>query len=106
MDRHFTICSNLEAHQFFFCRYHSDYNLGDAWVPISFTLPTWIVPRPGFEDGCVETVEEWIHIFKFDNVQIPHPRPDLDEGVFDPVGFYSRLREDRRNRDERTTLQF
>lgn len=50
----------------FFSNAHSSFNglLPECCVPATTTLPFWIVPRPGFENGRVETVEDYIRFVR------------------------------------------
>jgi len=72
-----TTCSNLRLKQFFFCKAHSSYGLGEGWVPVSTELPMLVAPRPSLPDGIVDTKEKYVMIFYSDETEISHPRPDL-----------------------------
>jgi len=79
MEKRYTIVSNRERAEFFFARFHSNYNLGDEWVPVSFSLPMSVVPRPSLPTGIVKTIEQHNMIFFSDSKQIPHPKPEMDQ---------------------------
>jgi hypothetical protein len=77
--------------EYFWAKYHSSYGLGDGWVPVSFSLPIRIVSRPSLPDGIVDTIEKYNMIFLHDCKEIPHPRPELDEGPYDPLAHYHKV---------------
>jgi hypothetical protein len=77
MENRYTVVCNGNRQEYFFANSHHDYNLGDDWVPVSFSLPMSVSPRPSLPDGLVDTLEKYIMIFHYDEKEIPHPRPDL-----------------------------
>jgi hypothetical protein len=76
-------CGKENSKQFFFSTSHMQgYEEGDVqfneprnWVPVSSSLPTWITPRPGFPDGMVRTVEEYISVFHSTETEVENPDP-------------------------------
>lgn len=57
-----------DGHGYHRGRWLSD--LPDQWVATSVTLPMRVVPRPGCEDGVVDTVEKYIVVFHQHDTQI------------------------------------
>jgi hypothetical protein len=47
----------------------------DVWTPCTFYLPTYVVPRPGFEDGMLRTLADWIRLFQPNDEEISNPDP-------------------------------
>ena len=46
---------------------------GEEWVPVSCELPMRVYPRPGLENGIVDTIEKYVFIFLSDKTEIPNP---------------------------------
>lgn len=61
--------------KYFFSRDHCQMVGDENWVPVSFTLPQTVVPRPGLEDGVVDTLSKYVFIFHRGEVEIPNPDP-------------------------------
>jgi hypothetical protein len=58
--------------RFFFTTDHcfGVYVMPDDFVPCTTQFPTYVTPRPGCEDGVVDTVEKYLSVFKEDATQI------------------------------------
>ena len=38
--------------------------LPDPWVPCTSNIPRRITPRPGIEDGIIDTLEKYVQLFE------------------------------------------
>jgi hypothetical protein len=70
--------SNRERGEFFFSTDHcqgakEDTILDNNWVPVTQRLPINIVPRPGFENGVIRTIDGLVAIFFSDMTLIANP---------------------------------
>jgi len=64
--------SNREKGEFFFSTDHCQEVTGD-WVPVTQRLPMKIVPRVGFENGMIRSIDGLIAIFFSDMELIANP---------------------------------
>jgi hypothetical protein len=102
MEKHYTIVSNRNRGEFFYAKFHSNYNLGDDWVPVSFSLPMTVVKRSSLPTGIVETIEQHNMIFFHDSKEIPHPCPEMDK-VESHMEHYQILRKSKSTADVEAT---
>jgi hypothetical protein len=78
------IHANDSRKEYFFSTDHCQgvkgvYPEGPDWVPTTFSLPHWVVPRPSLPSGWVSTVEELVLIYFHDSREIPNPDPQYQE---------------------------
>ena len=64
--------SNHERGEFFFSTNHCQ-NVTDDWITVTQRLPMKIVPRPGFEDGMIRSIDGLVAIFFSDMKLIANP---------------------------------
>lgn len=68
--------ANMDRKEYFFANHHSDYGLGNGWVPCTEYIPYIVVPRPGIEDGIVDTIDKLRIVHFQDYTEIPCPEND------------------------------
>ncbi len=76
-----TTIDNVTTKEYFFSTNHiqqckSKIKLSDEWVPITYYLPMYIVPRKGFEDGTIRTKEDLIKfndMYEYKLIDNPDP---------------------------------
>lgn len=59
-----------KSHYFFHDKHDVPAGLSEKWVPTTVYLPMQVVPRPGLEDGMVDTVAKYIQIFHYDDIEV------------------------------------
>jgi hypothetical protein len=76
IKQHFTCFHSREHKQFFFSTSHIQlHDHDETFVPVSFSLPMGIAPRPAFPDGVIRTLADYVQVFADDEIQIPNPNP-------------------------------
>lgn len=55
-----------DSHLFTHWRHAEEY----GFVPATTVFPLDVVPRPGFEDGRIDTIEKFVRLFEHDRVEI------------------------------------
>ena len=69
-----TIISNIDTMQFFVADNHcEEHNLGDAFVPCTYSLPMFVTPRDFLPSGIIKSKEDLVNVFYDDMVEIPNP---------------------------------
>lgn len=70
--------SNEDTKEVFFSTDHCQkHNKGNNFVPCTYSLPMYVVPREGVEDGIVDGIEKLIRVFYKDFTIIPNPDPQF-----------------------------
>lgn len=75
----FSYVVNSNLHQLFIVPCHTNGGLDSSWVPVSVDLPMFIKPRKGFENGIIETKEDYFKVFHPDEKIIEMPSEILSE---------------------------
>lgn len=66
------VISSFEEKKFFFSDDHcfGVRVLPGHWVPSTSVFPMSVTPRPGLEDGIIDTIEKYISVFEKEREQI------------------------------------
>ena len=81
MIRTIVTISNVDTNEYFFTTDHcqqsySKVSLSSKWVPRTTYLPYTIAARKGFENGVIDSKEEFIRFQSmYDGKEIPNPDP-------------------------------
>lgn len=66
--------SSEEHNNYFFTNDHCQrHGLDNTYVPCTYYLPMYVVPRESVPDGIVDTKEKLVAVFYKDKVEIPNP---------------------------------
>lgn len=76
----FTQSRQVKPHgktEFFFTSRYGQ-KVEGAWCSCSITFPMMASPRPGLEDGFIDTIEKYAFVFHSDETLVPNPNPDYE----------------------------
>ena len=72
-----TVIASYDARRYFFSTDHyQKHGLDDTYVPVTYTLPIHVLPRPSLPTGIITNVDELKLVFYDEMVEIPNPNPD------------------------------
>ena len=76
-----TIFSSLETGEYFFSSDHcqklpSNFDNYESFVPVSYTIPQEVAPRPGLEHGAIKTVGDLIFVYHRFEREIKNPNKE------------------------------
>lgn len=80
---YYTVLCSSERKEFFFSTNHIQrfrstlQSALDSFVPVTFSLPISVAPRPSLPSGVVSNLEEYIKIFHDDEKEIANPDPEF-----------------------------
>jgi len=78
---HFSYAHSSKQKKIVFMESHTTDGLeGDDWVPVSSSIPTSVVPRPGLEDGMILTMEQYASVYM------------KDDQIVGSVGYFEELK--------------
>ena len=75
----FITLHNMDTKEFFFstdhCQRLNSELTQDHWVPCTSSLPMFVAPRPGIEDGMIRSIRDYVNLFYRDDTLIMNPDP-------------------------------
>lgn len=75
----FTVFSSLKRGEFFFstdhCQRFKGTKIDRDFVPISYEIPQWVVPREGVPHGWIENRKQLLIVYHSKQREIPNPDP-------------------------------
>lgn len=74
MDNTIIVVFNEKTQEYFFAEEHSNYGLGDDWIPMTTTMPIKVSPRVSLPSGLVTNKEEYKRIFCVNMKEIESPK--------------------------------
>jgi len=75
MKNRLTIIKSVVTNEYFYSIDHCQPMDDSNWVPCSLSLPHFITPREGFENGILETFKDYDRFESMHGTRIDNPDP-------------------------------